>query len=67
MQIYLEISVYNIQNIRINYQKPPFKRQTPAKSKAKISRFIAVLPRIGFIADPTDCLRLFQVLIWRVR
>ena len=44
------------------HPKPSFKTQTPAKSRAKISRFIAVLARIGFIADPTDCLRMFQVL-----
>lgn len=38
-----------------------------AKNKAKISKFIAVLPKSGFIADPVDFLSSSQVLIWRVR
>ncbi len=44
-----------------------FNRQMLAKNKAKISKFIAVLPKSGFIAAPEDCLRHSQVFICRMR
>ena len=44
-----------------------FNRQMIAKNKAKISKFIAVLPKSGFIAAPEDCLRRPQVFICRMR
>ena len=44
-----------------------FNRQMLAKNKAKISKFIAVLPKSGFIAAPEDCLRRPQVFICRMR
>ena len=44
-----------------------FNRQMLAKNKAKISKFIAVLPKSGFIAAPEDCLRRNQVFICRMR
>ena len=44
-----------------------FNRQMLAKNKAKISKFIAVLPKSGFIAAPEDCLRHPQVFICRMR
>ena len=44
-----------------------FNRQMIAKNKAKISKFIAVMPKRGFIAAPEDCLRRPQVFICRMR
>ena len=44
-----------------------FNRQMLAKNKAKISKFIAVLPKSGFNAAPEDCLRRPQVFICRMR
>ena len=44
-----------------------FNRQMLAKNKAKISKFIAVLPKSGFIAAPEDCFRRPQVFICRMR
>ena len=41
--------------------------QIDEKSSAKISKFIAVLPKSGFIAAPEDCLRRPQVFICRMR
>ena len=52
----------------VNYvEKTRNRRQAAAKSSAKTSRFIAVLPRSGFMADPVDFLRSSQVLTWRAR